>query len=805
MRPALGNRLVRGHARHLTRAYPSTFRREHREAFAALADDRWQRERGRGAGPSRATLVTAWLLLTDTWTGAALARRHAREGRAGGRPARGLAWDRGLLPIRLAVRNLTRRPLVTAVATLSLGLGIGLNTAVFSAVNALLYAAPVGVTDPARLVDICRTTRGSGCDTLGYPTYLDYRDRMTTLADVYAARFEAAPMSLGAAGGAELVYAQSVSANYFRVLGAQPALGRFFSPADERRADPLREVVLSHAFWQDRLGADPSVVGRPLDLNGDPYLVAGVAADGFEGATVLRPDAWVPLTSQGREPAPASMLASREDLWLGMGGRLASGASLAQARAESEVVMGGLARAYPAIYRDRGLLMVPTRRMPAAVEGVAPFLGLLLGLVGTVLIVACTNLGGLLLAGAAARAREVAVRRALGATRGQLVRMFVIETAVLFLPGLALAFVIAPVALAAIARLAERLPVPIDGRLPIDWRVVLFTVGVALLMALVTGLAPGWQATRGLLVTELKQDASAPRRQRVRQLFVATQVAFCLVSIVMAGLLLRAVRKAALEDPGFQIANIDIASVDFALGPYDEASAPGATERLREQLAAIPGVRAVGTACLIPLEANRMSFGDLRRPGDTGPAASIDASWSLISPEYLPTLRIPIVRGRNFTAADRGDVAKDAIVNEWFAAHVWPGADPVGQTLEMGDFRPGHETSVRRLTVVGVAKNATYKLPGESPTDFLYVPLAELHDLKPHFFIERTPGLSSAALGTAVRQTLGAFDRALPLVAFVPFEQHARPLGSSRSASRQASPGRSACSRWSWPRSASTA
>jgi predicted permease len=306
--------------------------------------------------------------------------------------------------------------------------------------------------------------------------------------------------------------------------------------------------------------------------------------------------------------------------------------------------------------------------------------------------------------------------------------------------------------------------------------VLAFTAGVTLAMALVTGLVPAWHATRGDLIGDLKRDASAPRRQWLRRVFVAAQLAFCLVSMTLAGLLLRSLHATTTIRPGFQVDRIDVASVDLTLAGYGDDRAAQVTEGLRARLADLPGIESVATAAVVPLTDQGLGFGSLRRAGDPASATLFEAGtdWSAISPEYLPTIGLPIVRGRNFTTGDRTGVSRVAIVNERFARAAWPGLDPIGRTLEMGDFRPGQEKILERLEVVGVAADAKYRGVGEAPMQFIYVPIAQQPWTRPYFFLRRSASASSATpLEATVRQTLRAFDRRLPLVAFAPFQQYA--------------------------------
>ena len=434
--------------------------------------------------------------------------------------------------------------------------------------------------------------------------------------------------------------------------------------------------------------------------------------------------------------------------------------------------MQRLIAAYPDAYRHKGLVVQSSRRLPIGFDVILPFFAILMGLVGLVLFVTCANLGGLLLARAMSRSREIGVRLALGASRGSLVGMFLIEALVLFLPGTALAFVVARVATSGLEAMSAQLPVPVAAGLAMDWRVAIFTAVVALLMAALAAVAPAWQSLRRDLVSDLRQDQTSLRRQRLRRAFVVAQMACCFVSIVMGGLLLRALERAAAIDPGFRIANISVASVDFGVASYADDRVPGAVTELRERLAAIPGVRSVAAGAVIPLLGDAVSFGSARLPG-AGSGASLSLSQqSVVSPEFLPTLGIPIVRGRNFTAADRTGDPFVVIVNDRFARTTWPGEDPIGKVIEFGDFRPAPRGWVHRLTVVGVARDAKYQFAGETPQVFAYLPVAQQTWPRPNFFIETAGSFDEAALSAAVRQTLQTFDRRLPLVALAPMRQY---------------------------------
>lgn len=668
---------------------------------------------------------------------------------------------------------LAATPVFAATAIASLAIGIGANTAIFTAANAIFIAPTAGVREMHRLVDIGRTQEGRGFDTVSFPTYADLRDRDSVFEGVFAMEFEPKPLSLGGDAGAERVYSHFVSSNYFQVLGVEPAVGRFFDPAPERVGVPYRTVVLSHAFWRSRFGGQPGVVGQELVLNGDKFIVAGVGPASYRGHTILAPDVWIPLTSHARGLPTEETMRHRHNAWLIMGARLKPGVSLPQATTWLDGFAASLAQQYPEAYRGRGLAPAPASRAPGVGrEFVAPFLAVLMGVAGLVLLVTCTNLAGMMLARAATRTREIAVRLALGATRRSLLGMLMTEAALISAAGMFVALGLAWFMSRAMTAALPALPFPIALDLSTDWRVLAFASGLACVTAVLTGLAPALQSARANLVPDLKSDASAPRRQRLRHIFITAQLAFCLVLIVVAGLFLRALNAATHTDPGFTVAGTQVVSFDLSIGGYPEAQAPATTERLRDQLAAVPGVARVGMARMVPLDGGGLGLGGLRVPGSTAENSEIDTDWNVVSPEYFTALDLPVLRGRGFTSSDRDGAPRVAIVNERLARMVWPDADPIGQRLENGSFRPGNESSIRTLTIVGVVRDAKYRWIGEAPAPFIYVPYAQHPTRDVHYFIRPVSG-DASALQPSLRAAIAAFDRNLPVVRMQSLQSYA--------------------------------
>ncbi len=669
-----------------------------------------------------------------------------------------------LRQVRHAIRLLARAPLFTLTAIGSLAVGIGANTTIFTAANALLLAPTRGLAAPDRLIDIGAARGGDGFDTMSYPAFEAVRDRATLLSGAYALEVEPRPVSLSRDAGADRLFAQFVSAGFFDVLGVQPLGGAFFAAADEHVGVPLRRVVLSYSAWRREFGGDPSVIGSTVSLNGTPFTVSAIAPESFHGTTVVRPDVWLPLTAYAAGMPDETTQRHARSSWLLMGARLKAGVTLDQVRAELDAITASLVRENPDAYARHELVAASSSRLPGlAGEFVAPFMAVLMGLVGLVLLVACANLAGLILARTASRTREIAVRLALGASRLQLVGQFLTEGLLLFVAGGAAGLVLARWMTSALVRLLPSLPVPVALDLPLDGRAFAFTAGLSVAAGVLTSLAPALQGVRANLVPALKDDASAPVRQRLRQLFLAAQMALCLLLMVLAGLFLRSLSTASRFDPGFTVSGIDVASFDLSLAGYSDAL-PVVAEDLRARLASIPGVAGVATAAVVPLSGTGMGLGSLRPQGAAGDDASLDADWNIVSPGFLPTLDITVVRGRNFTATDRAGATRVGIVNERLARHAWPGADPIGRVLSNDDGP---------ITVVGVARDSQYRSLGDSPREFIYVAAAQQPHRQVSYFIRRAPGAASVDLQAAVRRVARDFNRSLPVVTMLPFSEYA--------------------------------
>ena len=657
--------------------------------------------------------------------------------------------------VRYASRALARSPLFAIISVLSIAIGVGATTAIVTLANTLLLKPPPGVGHPDRVVAIGRTEDGRGFDNFSYPDFVDYRG-VKSLTSLAAMRMDPTPVSLGGPSGGEPIQMSSVSGNFFEVLETRPALGRFFTMAEDRAPGANPVVVLSHRFWTRRYQADRSIVGAAITLNGTPFTVVGVAAEKFQGPFVIAPDIWVPMMGSTPLGLAANMFSARNAVWMIAIGRLAPNVGIGQAQAELSGIATRLQQQYRPDQPNRGIGVMPMSFFPADMRPViGAFMTLLLVIATLVLVIASTNVAGMMLARASARRREIAVRLALGASRGQLVTQLVIESLLVFAAASVAGLLIARWLVAALMAVVPKLPVQLLFDPELDWRVLTFTLVASLVTGVLAGLAPALQSSRPELVPALKSDAggtSTRQRLRLRSGLLVTQIAFSMLLLVVAGLFARTLAHARNIDPGFDPRGVYIASLDLDLANYDSTTGRRAVVSMLERVQRIPGVRSAATTAMLPLDGGGMGLGGIevagrRPPGEDG----WDMDWSVVTPGYFETLGIPIVRGRDFSDTERsgGDVA---ILNEAFAAALFPGEEAVGRTVMNGDIP---------LTIVGIAKNAKYRTLGERQRNFIYVTLGQRYMGRMHVLIKTAGDVPVAA---SMRRIVSDVDPALPIL-----------------------------------------
>ena len=664
--------------------------------------------------------------------------------------------------LRYALRTLRNSPGFTAVAVLTLALGIGANTAIFSLVNRILLQPPPGLERPGELVLVGRTVNGEGFDTFSYPDYGDLRAGCRACAGLAA--YSTVPFHLSTGGASERIRGALVSGDYFAVLGMRPALGRFFLGDEDRPGDPRAVAIISHALWVRRFGARADMARGAVSLDGHPFTVVGVAPEGFEGTEsggVL--DVFVPLASQpltfsrlGRAPHSA-----RAVVWLQLVGRLAPAATLPQARAQLAGLVQQLVTAYPAIHEGWGVSIASGVGLdPLTRRRLRSFLGLLLGAVGLVLAIACANVANLLLARATGRRKEMAVRASLGAGRGRLLRQLLTESLVLSLAGAAAGLLVAYL----IGGLLLRLPLGAQqaGGLDLtpDASVLAFTALLSIATGIAFGLVPAVQASRPDLVPELKDGvgsrpgAGRLRSGRLRQALVVTQLAVSLVLLVGAGLLVRTLQRAYAIAPGFATHDVVVASVDPGLQGYDSSRTTRFYAELLRRLAPRSGVRAASLALNVPFgggwDTRIVAEGqaiDQRHPGER-------ADFNVVTPDYFRTMDLPMVRGRAFTAQDVAHAPHVVVINEAIAERLWPDRDPIGKRLQRAW---GGEP----LEVIGIVKDAKYRSLFEVRRLTFYQPLAQSY--QPAMVIHVRAQGDARPIGQMIQRTVGELDKDLPV------------------------------------------
>jgi predicted permease len=658
--------------------------------------------------------------------------------------------------IRYGLRALAKNRGFTAVCILSLALGIGANTTIFTLVNAVLLR-PLPVHEPGRLAALYTIdSRNPGFWGCSYPNYKDYRDEN----QVFSSLLLYTGVGLNLTGGAapRLVMGQLASANYFSALGVNPVVGRAFLPEEDTVAGASPVAVISNRFWRREFAADVGVVFRTLSLNGQPYRIVGVAPEGFEGLnTLTATDIWVPMSMYQTLYPAASLVNQRRYLMFQVVGRLKPGVTLPQAQTAMQTVTGDLEQRYPQDNRGRRVLLTsvtdaaipPTNRTQINRAGTV-----LVAVSMVVLIIACGNLANLLLARAAARTREITVRLAMGASRWRLIRQLLTESVLLAVLGGAAGLLFAVWARDLLWSMRPPTFSHAAIRMQLDRTVVAYNFAVSVLTGLVFGLVPALRATRADLATDLKersgQPASFTGHWNPRSLLVMAQVAFSVVALVGAGLFVRSLRNADRFDPGFDAAHLGIVVFNVADLGYNEAHGRDFQQRVLERANATYGVVAAALANDWPFHVSLQRTITVEGQEGAGQFILSEFVW----PGFLRGVGIPLLRGRDFTAQDTKTSPRVAIVNETAANAYWPGENPVGKRVKFfGENEPAE--------VIGVARKANYQAIGEAAKPFVYLSMGQYYFPTAVLYI-RTAGEPDVVLGT-VRREVQAMDRNLLL------------------------------------------
>jgi predicted permease len=671
-----------------------------------------------------------------------------------------------LQDVRYAVRGLRKSPGFTLVALATLALGIGVNSSIFSIVNAILYR-PLPVERPAELVDIyARAATSESHDTWSYPNYLQVREQATTLTGVVAYSNFFAHMAVE--GSSDLVIGEVVTENYFSVLGVRPAIGRTFSAAEYAAQGSFPVAVISDRLWRSRFAGAPDVVGKQFKMNGVVYSVVGVAPTEFAGMMpAVTAQMWIPTAMVEKvEPlgnqrttgksGTGTRLERRERAWLHVKGRAKPGTTLAQVRAELDGISARLAASYPESNAQERSVVLRTsdvRVNPDLDKTMAPAGLVMVGAVALVLIVACANLANLMLARAAGRRREIAVRLALGASRGQLVRQLLTESMVLALAGGAIAVPIAAWLSAFIAKVQPPLPIDLGLRVTPDWRVLVFTLGAAVATGLVFGVMPALSASRPNLVPALKGGSnSGPRRRfEMRDALVVFQMAVSLVLVVGGALMVRSLAVAGRVNLGYDSDRLAQLALALEMNGYDRERGGRFLEAGLRRLEAMPQVQAVTIASRLPLSLNNNGFGvfiDGRQTSAADRPYAIDGAY--VDERYVGTMQLRLIAGRNIEPVDRDESRRVAVVTQTMAQRYWPGTpqDAIGREFRL---RWGADP----YRIVGVVADYKVDTPGENGKPYIHLPLSRTESFGN--FIVRTSG-PAAALVPAMQRELRVLD-----------------------------------------------
>jgi predicted permease len=663
-------------------------------------------------------------------------------------------------------RRLSRAPGLMFTVVVSIALGIAANATIFSMISRfVLRPAPVG--DPSTLMALHTTHDGDQCcNSFSWPLYNDVRDQARSFSGV-AAYYDLLPASIGGYGEPERIWGQSATANFFDVAQIRMGLGRGFLSSEEHA--PV--IVLSHLLWQRRFASDPAILGKPITLSGHPFTVIGVAPQGFHGLDlVLDPQFWVPLGNVEQLAPNVPSRDSRNIHWLSVVGRLAPGVTASQASAELATLAKRLAQTYPSTNKGSGFLFEQAGSLPPRERStILLFLAALSVVVLLVLGIACANVANLLLAQAATRQREMAVRIALGATRAQLLQQMLVESVLLALGGGMLGTLLSLWATSALSAFRLPAPVPLDVSLTVDWRVLLYTFVLSVGTGLLFGVVPAWIASRPILTSALKgEDALVRpgRRISLRNVLVVSQIAMSLVLLCATGLFLRSLEGASGIDIGFRSRDILMMSVDPRIHGYSSERTTQFLTQLRERIATLPGVVSVAATDSVPLSGGHRSDG-FRAEGQptSGPEPIVELYMA--TPGYFETMGVPRLAGRDF-ANEAPDAPKVAIVNQAFAEHFFGNVNPIGRQVKGAGVN---------YQIIGVVKNIKSRTIGEDTRYVLFRSLAQSTGSDPSFLgyqlIVHTTG-DSTAIANAVRQQIHDLDATMAIYDTETMQEHLR-------------------------------
>jgi predicted permease len=659
-----------------------------------------------------------------------------------------------LQDLRFSIRVLAKNPGFTFLAVLTLALGIGANSTIFSWINSTLLNPVPGATHTNELASVMKGDE----DDFSYLDYKDLRDANQSFSELAAQKMIA--MDLTGAGRPERIWGMLTSANYFDVLGVRPLLGRGFLPIEDQKPGGAPVAVISFRLWQTRFGADSSVVGRALEINHHPYTIVGVTPAAFQGSeTGLQSVIWIPLMMEQQVMSNSDRLNSRSEGWLELLGRLRSGQTLSRTQEEMNLLMQRIVQQFPKAHEgDNELTVFPLWRSPyGANSRLSAFLPPLMAIAGVVLLLACANVANLLLVRSLGRRREIAIRLSLGASRWRLVRQLLAESLALALAGGGIAVLITIWTAGTFADFVPPSNLPVALNMKVDHTVLFVTLAVSVLASVVFGILPALRSSNMAPVEVLKEETGSAsggiHRAILSSALVVAQISLSLFLLVSAGLFIRSIRNAQRFNPGFNPDHVLLASFDLFPAGYSAENGIEFDRQLLTKLEALPGVQSVSLANYVPLG---FTF-DTTTVNPEGyvpqPHESMDVNDTHVTPNYFRTMQIPLVSGRDFTAQDTQKSQPVVIVNQALADLYWPRQEAIGKRLHVyEDWR----------TVVGIARNvSSSRRLYDPPRPFVYIPLFQgyAHAGIIHARVAGDPLI----FATAVENTVHELDADLPV------------------------------------------
>jgi len=652
--------------------------------------------------------------------------------------------------VRYSLRMIAKAPGYAAIAVLTLALGIGANTTIFSWINSTLLNPIPGLASPNEVVAL---SLGRGTDNpfpFTYPDFESMRDGQQSFVGITAANI--APMSLTGKGKPERVWGMVASANYFDLLGVRPILGRGFLPEEDNKPGGAPVAVISYRLWQTHFGANPDVVGQTLEINQHPYTIVGVTPAVFQGSqTGLRSEIWIPIMMEEQLMPQGDLIHDHHYFWLTALGRLKPGVRPEQAQEEMTLRLKREAKNYPEEHKGHDSVSVyPLWRNPfGANQFLSTLLPMLMTIAGLVLLLACANVANLMLVRSVARRREIAIRLSLGANRWRLVRHLLVESLILALAGGLVAFAFTFWTAGTFMKFIPKTDAPISLGMRVDHTVLLATMAISVLTGVIFGILPALRASGEAPIAVLKEDTGSAsggmRKARLASSLVVAQIALSLLLLICAGLFIRSFMSAQQINPGFNPHNVLIATYDLFTGGYSEASGVEFDRQLVAKLEAQPGIQSVALSSRVPLGFGGGSTA-VNPEGYVSQAnESMETQVAIVTPNYFQTLQIPLVKGRDFTPQDTKSSQRVVIVSETFVNRYWPNQEALGKQLN-SDLT--HEW----FTVVGVARDSKVNGLNEKPTPFLYLPQYQVYRAT-MIVLARTNGDPLAA-GKTVEKTI---------------------------------------------------